>query len=231
VSRSRGLRGAISGEIRHTNGGTTSRVIKSNGRLSGKVSDYQAILAADRGPSEITDPATILEEARAEAQEKVREAYAEGMRRGMEAGEAKFRKSVAESIRLLQEAGGRLEASRMAFLNDIEPQLVHLAVSIAEKILEREAQLSSDVVKRTARSVLERVMDEEHVVLRVNPADLEALREYRVEALEQFDGLERLDVMPDETIDPGGCIAQTDSVQVDGRLNSQLECILNELLS
>ena len=36
--------------------------------------------------------------------------------------------------------------------------------------------------------------------------------------------------MPDELIDAGGCIAQTDSVRIDARLGSQLEKILNDLL-
>lgn len=177
-----------------------------------------------------TDPASILAQAREEAEAKVREAYAEGMRRGMEAGEQKFRESVSESARLLHEAATRLEQARREFLDELEPQVVQLAASIASKILEREATVSEALIKRTTRTVLEKLMDEEHVVLRANPADLEALREYRVELLEQFEGIQRLDIVADETIDAGGCIAQSDAVRIDGRLESQLERILNELL-
>ena len=44
-------------------------------------------------------PTMILEEALAEAKDKVQEAYAEGLKRGTDTGEAKFRESVGDAGR------------------------------------------------------------------------------------------------------------------------------------
>lgn len=176
------------------------------------------------------DPAAILTQAREDAEEKVREAYAEGMRRGMEAGEEKFNESVGGSAQLLSQAGDTLRQAREDFLESLEPQMVKLATSIASKIIDREAQVSPDIVNRTVRSILKRVLEEERVVLRVNPQDLETLREQRIQLLEEFEGIEQLELQPDETIAPGGCIAVTENVRIDGRLESQLEQILNQLM-
>lgn len=206
------------------------KIIKLQAARGECVTDFERAALEEMAGAEGADPASILAQAREEAEAKVREAYAEGMRRGMESGEQKFRESVGESARLLQEAAGRLERARQEFLDELEPQLIQLATSIAQRILDREARLSPDVLKRTARTVLQKVMDEEHVVLQVNPRDLDALRAHRVELLEQFDGISRLDIVPDESIDPGGCIAQTETLRVDGRIASQLERILNDLL-
>jgi flagellar assembly protein FliH len=90
--------------------------------------------------------------------------------------------------------------------------------------------LSPEVVQRTVRAALAKLIDEEHAVVKVNPKDLDTLRKYRADLAQQFDSIKRIDVVADETIDAGGCMVQTDSVRIDGRLSSQLEKILNELL-
>lgn len=212
-----------------------ARVIKPQGAGGDKVASYERStferpsLNGSNG-DEAMDPAAILAQARDEAEAKVREAYAEGMRRGMEAGEEKFNDSVGSSAQLLSQAADTIQTAHEEFLATLEPQMVKLATSIASKIIEREAQISPEIVKRTARSVIERVLDEERVVLQVNPKDLETLREHRIQLLEEFEGIKHLELKPDDSIAPGGCIAVTENLRIDGRLESQLEQILNSLI-
>ncbi len=207
------------------------RIIKVRDAKGNGVSAYEcSALDEDASAEAATDPATVLEQARHEAEEKVREAYAEGMRRGIEAGEEKFNESVGESATMLTQAAESIKQAREEFLESLEPQMVQLATSIASKILDRETQVSTEVVKRTTRNVLERVLDEERVVLRVNPQDLETLREQRVQLLEEFEGIKQLELRPDETITPGGCVAVTENLRIYGRLESQLEEIMNQLM-
>ncbi len=176
------------------------------------------------------EAAEILARANEEAETIAREAYEEGLRRGIVEGERKFLAAVSGSAEVLKSAALQVEQSHKSFLDEIEPQLIRLAASIASKIIERESSMSHDVIQRTVRAALEKLIDEEHVVVRVNPKDLETLRQYRAELTQEFDAIKRIDLVPDERIDAGGCIAQTDSVRIDGRIASQLEKILNELL-
>lgn len=209
------------------------RIIKSEGNGAGAVSAYKRLIldeAASDASQATTDPAMILEQARADAEEKVREAYAEGMRRGIAAGEEKFNESVGETARMLSQAAETLQQARQEFLDELEPQMVRLATSIASKIINRETQISSEIVQRTTRSVLERVLDEERVVLRVNSKDLDTLREHRIQMLDEFEGIKQLELQADDSIVPGGCIAVTEHLRIDGRLESQLEQILNQLM-
>ncbi len=211
------------------------RVIKTDTAHRECVAPYQrtvlekTIVRESSGNGSI-DPAEIVALARAEAEQQGRAAYDEGLRLGKADGEQKFRDSVGETAAVLMDAAGRIEAAHRQFLDEIEPQLVKLAASIASKIIDREASISEDVIKRTVRAALEKTLGEETVSVRVNPNDLEVLKAYRTELLSEFEGLSRIDLVPDETVDAGGCIAQTESLRVDGRLNSQLEKILNELL-
>jgi len=207
------------------------RIIKLRDDKGDEVSIFERLALDEEASAEAAaDPAIVLEHARQEAEEKVREAYAEGMRRGIEAGEEKFSESVGESATMLSQAAESIKQAREEFLESLEPQMVQLATSIASKILDRETQVSTEVVKRTTRTVLERVLDEERVVLRVNPQDLETLREQRVQLLEEFEGIKQLELRADETIAPGGCVAETENLRIDGRLESQLEEIMNQLM-
>lgn len=182
------------------------------------------------GSKESVDPAVILAEARAEAELKVREAFAEGTRRGIEAGKTQFKESVGESAETLRKVGEVLQEERQAFLDSLEPQVVELAFSIARRILRREAQVSPEVVQTTVRAALEQVLDQEHVVIHVNPGDLEVIRGHRVTLLDDFDGIHRLDVVPDEAVESGGCVAESGQLHVDARLDAQLEQILDTLM-
>lgn len=211
------------------------KIIKTNGSHRETVTIFErAVLEAavlhDPGGSSPVDPVEILAQARVDAEEQSRTAYEAGLKLGIADGEQKFRESVGETAAVLRDAAGRIEDAHRQFIQEVEPQLVRLAASIASKIIDREASISEDVIKRTVRAALEKMLGEEQVVVRVNPKDLELLRSYRGELLQEFEGLSRIDLVADETIEAGGCIAQTDSLRIDGRLDSQLEKILNELL-
>ncbi len=207
------------------------RIIRVQDVTGEGVSAYnRSTLDEEASAEAAADPAAILEQARQEAEEKVREAYAEGMRRGLEAGEEKFNDSVGESATMLNQAAESIKQAREEFLESIEPQMVQLATSIASKILDWETQVSAEVVKRTTHTVLKRILDEERVVLRVSPQDLATLREHRIQLLEEFEGIKQLELHADESIAPGGCIAVTEHLRIDGRLESQLEQIMNQLM-
>lgn len=210
------------------------KIIKTNFVQSASVSAFERTTLvpedAHNGHMPSVEAAEIIARANEEAAAITQAAYDEGLRRGMDDGERRFRESIRESVGVLKSAASRVDQSHKEFLDHIEPQLIRLATSIASKIIERESSVSQDLVQRTVRNALQKIVDEEHVVVRVNPKDLETLRTYRTELTKEFDSIERIDVVPDDAIDAGGCIAQTDSVRIDGRLASQLEKILNELL-
>jgi len=172
---------------------------------------------------------TIMAEARHEAECKVQEAYAEGMRRGIEAGKARFAESVAESAAALQAASEAMRAAHDAFLDSLTPQLIELAGAIARRILQRESKMDPDLALRTARRALEQLVEREAVVLHVNPKDADALRAQKIALLDEFDGVRQITVMSDPEIAPGGCLVETEKVHVDARIDAQLDRILDDL--
>jgi flagellar assembly protein FliH len=197
--------------------------------------DYERIALQELSPLGIEEAMeegdsvreSILAEARQEAEEKVKEAYAEGLRRGMETGLARFQASVSESAEALRQAASAMEAARAAFLDSLEPQVVDLAVAMAERILQREAETDPELIGRVVREALEHLMDRERVRVRVNPEDLEAMRAYKVTLLDDFEGVNEIQVQEDASIAPGGCIIESELMQVDARLETQFAQIVD----
>jgi flagellar assembly protein FliH len=210
-----------------------SRILKLDDGREDQVSDYQRdALEEVRGESgnSTLDPAYILAEARAEAERKVQEAYTEGHRRGVESGEAEFKTTVGEAADIIEQVVASLEESRKSFLDELEPQLAHLAQAIAARILTYEASHSEEVVRQMARAVLESVLDQEQVTLRVHPGDLEVLRAYREDLLRTFEGIKQLELIPDPSVETGGCVAETSTLVVDGQLTTRLQHIIDHLM-
>lgn len=177
------------------------------------------------------DPRSILAEARIEAEQKVREAYEEGLRRGHAAGQQQFDEGVGQAVDTLHGVCEQMMQARTEFLDSLQPQLVRLAVLLAERILEREVQLDQSVIATTARAALEHVLDAERVVLRVNPRDIEVLRERKADYLAEFEQIETIDLSPDTAIASGGCIAATDQLEIDARLSEQLATMMGDMLA
>lgn len=211
-----------------------AKIIKPNGVRQIAVSDYDR----DRAPAfddivddSAADPHAILANARAEAEQKVREAYEEGLRRGHAAGRQQFDETVGQAAETLLAVCEKMLDSHNAFLDSLQPQLVRLAVSLAERILEREVELDPTVVATTARAALKRILDAERVVLRVNPDDIAILRERRADILAEFERIQSLEFNPDPTIPTGGCVAVTDTLELDARLSEQLATMMKHMLA
>jgi flagellar assembly protein FliH len=180
------------------------------------------------GAQEPFDPEELRESVLAEAREEARQKV-EGQKLGQEAGEAQFRASVAEAATALEAAAEAMRAAREAFLDGLEAEVVTLATLIAERVLDREVRSDPTLVKATARRALGVLADRQKLRLRVNPADLDALNAHKLSLLHDFSGIVSIDVAPDPTVGPGGCMADSETMGVDARLETLLSEVLDSL--
>ena len=171
----------------------------------------------------------ILAEARDEAETMRKSAYEEGLEQGAEKGREAFTESVAHAAQALSEAGAAMQEARQSFLESLEPQVVELAILIAGRVLEREAETDTELLQRTVRRALEKIADRQELRIQVHPDDVKALREHKIALLEEFDGLQELVVEANAEVTPGGCIVESQLMQVDARLETLLANVLEEL--
>ena len=189
----------------------------------------ESINPEDSGGSHYVDPAAILAKARATAESKVEEAYAEGLRRGEAAGQAQFEEMVGNASQMLDGVAQSLQEQHAAFIDGLENQMVSLCALITARILEREASADTQLVHQMVRRALERLSLEKRVRVRVNPNDYEAIILVKPEMQEQYGRIEQLEVIPDESVETGGCVAESDALFVDAQLTSQLTEVIGAL--
>jgi flagellar assembly protein FliH len=189
----------------------------------------------------------LIEEARATAEQIVavatkqsEEIAAQIKDQAEQAGFAAGRRAGLEEIRL--EMAGHL-GQALALLSDTEneycrrilasePEILKLAVAIAEKIISAELTLSQESRLALVKQALTRFDGAMVYKIRMNPADLELLTEADLGAKLQavFSEPKTVELVADATLTPGGCFVETDHGKIDARLKSQLELISVELL-
>jgi flagellar assembly protein FliH len=153
---------------------------------------------------------TIGEDAR-------RDGHKEGFARGLREAEATMGEMV-ETLGAIVEA---TRTERHVLLASAEPELVRLAVGIAERVLHQQIALDHGVVVEMARAAIARIVDRERITVRVNPADIEQMRGHRDELLALGD-VKTMRVIEDQRVDRGGVILETDGGSIDAKISTQL---------
>ena len=68
------------------------------------------------------------------------------------------------------------------------------------------------------------------VTIRVNIADLKMATEHAKELTRRMEKVGYVTVMEDSSVDPGGCIIETDFGEIDARISSQLREIEDKIM-
>jgi len=139
-------------------------------------------------------------------------------------------------VRLRNEYNERLAAHTArieSLLTSMQGQLWHLyerierdafrfALAVAGKIIKREVRSDDGTAVRQIQDALRRVVGVDAIKLRVNPSDEQVIREHRPAILSSAESVREFIVEPDESIEPGSCIVECASGNVDARWATQL---------
>ncbi|MCL2030533.1 MAG: FliH/SctL family protein [Oscillospiraceae bacterium] len=193
---------------------------------------YEELIAAAQD-----EAALRLEDARGEASGMISEArtqsgdirreasetgYAEGMARAEEETREILRRAEADVKAVLEEA----ERERLRIAEETRPEMYRLALDIAEKILKYELNENHEAYMGILSGAIDRVRTEGTVTLHVNVAEFTRYFGGQEKArLRTAEGMISADVTADPSVEPGGCLIETDSGIVDASIGVQLEQI------
>ncbi|MCS6860339.1 MAG: FliH/SctL family protein [Abditibacteriales bacterium] len=159
------------------------------------------------------------------------QAWEEGRREGFAAG----KQEAAQLLALLRGVVEEAMAARETFIAITTPQLLNLAVQIAEKIVRREVERDATVVQRIAEDALRHAVDKHHLRIRVHPDDLATLQALAPELRAALEDVREFEIVPDRRrgdrrMMRGGCLIETESGVIDARIETQLEEIHERLM-
>ena len=173
-----------------------------------------------------SEASDILEDARAQAKslidaatteaESLREmAKTEGRQEGIDQGATE----VAQIIKRMTEHQQEQEAQ-------VLPQLLKLVRKMAEKVIGSELEQRPEaLVGMIKRTLHDKARQRRTLLLRVNPADLEVVRNERHRLMDALVRASDLSIREDDDISPGGVMIETEAGSIDARLETQLDAL------
>jgi flagellar assembly protein FliH len=157
------------------------------------------------------------------------EARAQGLEEGRAQGLAEVEAAQAEQLEamatFIRDARGSLEKDVLG-VADLASEIVYEAVI---KIL-GQASLSPEGASTVVREIVQRAKDRSRLLVRVRRTDLEWIRRHQERVLDGLDA-GRVEFVADDRVILGGCILETPTGNLDGRLETQLAGLRDLLLT
>ena len=128
-------------------------------------------------------------------------------------------------------AGQALIVFEQQMIARYTPEMVRLALEIAEKIVYQTVASEPEIVASVLQRARQEVIDARHIRIRLNPEDYELLAETRPDLLIMgTDGGRAIEVVADEELDRGGCRLETDIGVIDATVPTQIAELRRQLL-
>jgi flagellar biosynthesis/type III secretory pathway protein FliH len=171
--------------------------------------------------------AEILEQARCQAEALQQEAQEQGMAHGRE----EVKKQLLPSLFVFAQAGQSLIVLEEQLVNRFTPEIVRLALEIAEKVVGKQVEEDPQIVA----SVLERAQAEipqaRDVRIWLHPSDYHTLMELRPDLVRVGqEGGRKVEVLTSEEMGRGGCRIETEMGVVDATISTQMQEVSRQML-
>lgn len=175
----------------------------------------------------------VVESKEKKEQSLIDTAYSEGYEKGYlkckEELENTYTEKVQKRMKELNEITSHLNNSIRAYEESFEKIVLELSFLISEKIIKEKLEKNSRI-NETLALAMKKVIGANDVIIKINPDDLKGLSNENKNILNDT-SYSKIKFEPDEKIEPGGCLIETDIGNVDGRVNAQLKEIKRMLES
>jgi flagellar assembly protein FliH len=179
----------------------------------------------------------LMKDQKKRAEKAVQAAYekglAQGAVRGRKEGEAaagaQYDKKLEKVEVRFAELFESIEAQKRRMLSGYHQELLSLAFALARRVIHADIRANPDLVLATIKKALSYVAERDRLVVRIAPDELAKVTEKHDFWAALSDRLETIRIEEDNRVDPGGCIIESPSGIVDGRIGVQLEELEEEL--
>jgi flagellar assembly protein FliH len=179
--------------------------------------------AQERARQIEADSLASFENERKEAEERGRIA-------GQEAGFVEGRAEVERLIARTQVILERAQDKRVEILSETEQQIVDLVLLISRKVIKIISENQRNVVISNVVQALRKVKGRGNILVKVNMLDVKLSTEHKKEFIDMVEGAKSVQIVEDTTVDPGGCVIETDFGEIDARISSQLAELEQKIL-
>ncbi len=154
----------------------------------------------------------------------------EGRAAGLKQALEEHRAQLTQAVAALTEAASDLDASRGELEAAALEEVVSLAIAIARRVTKRQALIEPQVLTDNLREAMRLVVGTGAVKVAIHPAQRHTLDSALPALRLDFPRLTHVEVVDDDSVDPGGCRIFAGGGQVEATLGEQLDRVVADLL-
>ncbi len=154
--------------------------------------------------------------------EAEKKAYAKGFADGQTSAVQEEQIKLTAVLNDFQSVFSNFEKIKKENCKQAEVNAVKIAMAIAKKIVLGEVSINEDMVIKTVNQVMDKIMGDEQVKIKIHPDDLQIIKMHETDNAELILNRKSVFFEEDPEITRGGCVVETDSGNIDARLESQL---------
>ncbi|MEW9667634.1 FliH/SctL family protein [Ammoniphilus sp. 3BR4] len=174
-------------------------------------------------------------ERRQEDEALQREAVDDGYRQGFQQGHAQGYESAWEeqqaaidkTRKILEEA----QTAKERWIQESEPVIMEIALAVAKKVIMEELSLYPEKMLSMVQEALKKVQEVDKITICVGPENYMFLEGQYSQLKNMLSGQADLLILPDHSIEGGGCLIRSAFGSVDARVDTQLGEISEALMS
>lgn len=180
----------------------------------------------------------IIERSKEEAESVLKEAkedgYQQGYRQGYNEGyQFGINEANSEADEIRKNAEIYIQSCKNeteTYIKSKHKEILQMSIAIAKQIIKNEIMINPEIVNTIAEQVLSKATDRKHVILKVNPADFNIVRNKKDDLSIYVENPNDLFIIADSSVTQGSIKAETPSGFIDGDINTQLDMISKILL-
>ena len=148
-------------------------------------------------------------------------AYAKGFARGEKAGIESGKEKIESVVNSINKGLSELIKIRQDIYLETEQEIVKLSMAIARKIVCNEIRVNKDTVVNVVKEAVKRVEGNEKMKVKLSCKDFQFIKSEKSEIIDKITNIENVGFEMDESIPDGGCIIETESGDIDARIEKQ----------
>jgi flagellar assembly protein FliH len=164
----------------------------------------------------------LIDETGRELEEK---AYAKGFARGEKAGIESGNEKIESVVNRINKGLSELKKIRQDIYLETEQEIVKLAMAIARKIVCNEITVNKNAVVNVVKEAVKKVDGSERVKVKLSIKDFQFIKNEKPAIIDKITNIENVGFEMDESISDGGCIIETESGDIDARIEKQFQAV------
>jgi flagellar assembly protein FliH len=171
----------------------------------------------------------VYQELKKKAAQIEHEAYEKGFAQGEKDGQESGQKRLEVVIKQINALLSQMENQKKTLFQRFEQDMVEFAFCVIKKILQRESRLTAGVIKDTLSAALIKTEENRRIILHVNPLDYKYLLAHPDQIPWVLNDRERVKIIEDAAITPGGGLLETEWGVIDATLEGQFDRIVEQI--